>query len=167
MRFLVIFVALASVIQFVPGISFAAEWLHYRDPAFGYSVSIPDDGFHIEIDPSRNGLTIYERDGRGQIDVYGVTDAAGLSLTELRAALSEAERIRQITYSRAGRSWFEMSGYYNRFTDDGADLIFYAKFMISKDRQSVSAFEASYPVSDKRRYDAIIERMEDTLTSPR
>jgi hypothetical protein len=95
-----------------------------------------------------------------------VRDEDGLSLIELRAALADAERIRQITYSRSGNSWFVVSGYYNRSSEEDADLIFYAKFMISADRQSVSAFEASYPISDKRRYDPIIERMEDTLTPP-
>jgi hypothetical protein len=153
---------------FAPSASVAAEWLHYQVPVFGYySVSIPNDGFEIETDATRNGLTIYERGGQGQIDVYAVRDEDGLRLIELRAALADAERIRQITYSRSGSSWFVVSGFYNRSSEDGADLIFYAKFMISADRQSVSAFEASYPISDKRRYDAIIERMEDTLTPPR
>jgi hypothetical protein len=166
MRAFVNFVSLVFALHFVPSTSVAAEWLHYQDPVFGYSVSIPDDGFEIETDATRNGLTIYERDGRGQIDVYAVRDEDGLSLIELRAALADAERIRQITYSRSGNSWFVVSGYYNRSSEEDADLIFYAKFMISADRQSVSAFEASYPISDKRRYDPIIERMEDTLTPP-
>jgi hypothetical protein len=80
--------------------------------------------------------------------------------------LSRAERIRQITYSRAGASWFVVSGYYRRASSEDDDLIFYAKFMLSRDHRKVSVFEASYPVRDKKRYDPLIERMEDTLTRP-
>jgi hypothetical protein len=144
----------------------AGEWQRYTDPAFGYEVELPDEGFDTDADPARNGLTLYEQNGRGQIDVYAISNDQRLGLKELRDALSRAERIRQITYSRAGASWFVISGYYRRASDEKGDLIFYAKFMLSADRRSFSAFEASYPAGDKERYDPIIERIEDTLTRP-
>ena len=37
------------------------EWRRYVDQTFGYSVTVPDDGFDIETDPSRNGLIEGER----------------------------------------------------------------------------------------------------------
>jgi hypothetical protein len=160
-----VFVLLVALLM--APIARAAEWQHYIDPELGYSVELPADGFDIEPDPARNGLTLYERDGRGQIDVYGVVNEEGLSLTQVREALSEADRIKEITYSRRGASWFVVSGYYRRLADEATDLIFYAKFMISADRRAISAFEASYPVGDKERYDPIIERIEDSLTRPR
>ena len=162
MRFLV-FLALLAVLA--TGAN-AGEWRRYLDPVFGYAVEIPDDGFEAEADPARNGLTLYERGGRGQIDVYAMSNEQGLNLDEVRDVLSRAERIRQITYSRAGASWFVVSGYYRRASSEDDDLIFYAKFMLSRDRRAVSVFEASYPVRDKKRYDPLIERMEDTLTRP-
>lgn len=143
----------------------AAEWQRYVDPVFHYSIDAPDDGFETVADPARNGLTLFERDGHGQIDVYAVDNTDGLTLGEIRDAISQADRIKRVTYSRAGRTWFVLSGYYRR--QDETDLIFYAKFMFSPDRATFSGFEASYPVDDKRRYDPIIERMEDTLTAPR
>jgi hypothetical protein len=144
----------------------AAEWRNYVDPTFGYSVTIPEDGFDVEVGPANNGLTLYERNGHGQIDVYGIRNDDGLTLTEMKVALSKADRIEQITYGRAGHSWLVVSGYYKRPASHDTDLIFYAKFMISKDRKSIAAFEASYPLSEKRRFDPIIERMEDSLTRP-
>lgn len=160
---------LVTLLVFVLGAgpTLAFEWRHYSDPIFGYSVIVPDEGFDIEADPARNGLTIYERDGRGQIDVYAIRNDHGLSLAELKSALSRAERIKQITYSRAGTSWFVISGYYKRPVGEDTDLIFYAKFVISKDHESIAAFEASYPISEKALFDPIIERMEDSLTRPR
>lgn len=142
------------------GSALGSEWRHYVDPSFGYSVTVPDDGFDIETDSARNGLTLYEQDGRGQIDVYAIHNDDLLSLTQLRSALSKAERIKQVTYSRAGTSWFVLSGYYKRPAGEETDLIFYAKFMISEDHEAIAAFEASYPISEKRRFDPIIERME-------
>lgn len=120
----------------------------------------------METDPKRNHLTRYEQWGRGQIDVYGIESDQQLSLVEMRRALPPAERIREITYSRNGASWFVVSGHYRRLPDEAIDLIFYAKVMISADRRSVSVFEASYPLSGKKRLDPVIERMEDSLTRP-
>ena len=141
------------------------HWQIYEDPAYGYEVELPLGTF-TGARREDNGVILTETDGRGQIDVYGAVNTHGLSPREFEAELSDADRIREITYARRGRSWFVISGYYRREGDDSDDLIFYAKFMFSPDRERLSAFEASYPVSDKRRFDAIIERMEDSLTSP-
>jgi len=157
---------LLVVLLLTPG-AYADEWQRYTDPEFGYSVELPDEGFDTEADPSRNGLTLYEQDGRGQIDVYAIENVEGLSLEQVRESLSTADRIKQITYSRDGASWFVVSGYYRRLEDEASDLVFYAKFMISNDRRAISVFEASYPIEDKMRYDEIIERIEDSLTRPR
>jgi hypothetical protein len=153
-----------SVLLFAPAAT-ADDWRYYSDPQFGYSIVLPDEGFDVEAE--RNGLTLYEREGRGQIDVYAFRNDNELSIEQIRDELGRADRIRQITYSRSGASWFVISGYYQRLEDEATDLIFYAKFMFSADRRSVSAFEASYPVGDKDRYDPIIEKIEDSLTRPR
>ena len=158
-------VAIAAVL-FLTSMVGAADWQRYTDPEFGYSIDLPADQFDVETDAARNGLTLYEREGRGQIDVYALQKNEELNLDQLREELSHADRIRQVTYSRSGESWFVISGYYRRLADDATDLIFYAKFMLSADRRSLSAFEVSYPVSDKRRYDPIVERIEDSLTRP-
>ena len=159
-----LFVAVA-VLLFASGAS-AGDWRYYSDPQFGYSIVLPDDGFDIETDAERSGLTLYEREGRGQIDAYAFRNDNELGLGQIRDELESAYRIKQITYSRSGASWLVISGYYRRIENEATDLIFYAKFMLSADRRSVSAFEASYPVGDKDRYDPIIEKIEDSLTRP-
>lgn len=157
--------AFVSILMFASAAS-AGDWRSYSDAEFGYSITLPDEGFDAETDAEGGGLTLYERDGRGQIDVYAFRNDKGFSLEDIRDELGNAERIKQITYSRAGASWFVVSGYYRRLDDEATDLIFYAKFMFSADRRTASAFEATYPVSDKTRYDPIIEKMEDSLTRP-
>jgi hypothetical protein len=159
-------VSLLLVFALIPT-AYAAAWMRYENPEFGYSVELPDDGFDVEADPTRHGVTLYENAGRGQIDVYAIDNDRGLTLKQVRDALSNADRIKDITYSRGGTTWFVVSGYYRGLEDEANDLIFYAKFMISADRRAISAFEVSYPIEDKRRYDTIVERMEDSLTPPR
>ncbi len=140
------------------------DWQTYRHPERGFSIALPVEGFSSA--PTGRGVTLLEAEGRGQIDVYGAANAAGLTPREFEAALLGAERIREVTYSRRGASWFVISGYYHRENDTSDDLIFYAKFMFSPDGATLSAFEASYPLADRVRFDPIIERMEDTLTRP-
>jgi hypothetical protein len=142
------------------------EWQQYESPEYGYAIELPLGLFTGDSNGDA-AITLLENDGRGQIDVYGAVNTQNLSPRDFEAALSEAERIREITYARRGSSWFVISGYYRREGEESDDLIFYAKFMFSADRNLVSAFEASYPVADKRRFDPIIERMEDSLTAPR
>lgn len=140
------------------------EWRTYENETYGYAIEQPVAGFtRVETD---KGVTLSSVDGRGQIDIYGAVNEQSLDPLAFKAALAGADRIREITYSRDGKSWLAVSGYYRRDGDSADDLIFYAKFMFSPDRTVLAAFEASYPVADKRRYDSIIERMEDSLTAP-
>lgn len=141
------------------------EWTTYRDPACGYAVEHPAAGFDITV--TDTGLTLIEEGGAGQIDIYCASNAGRRSPAGFEQVLAEAERIREITYSRSGSSWLALSGYYQADQQRGDDLIFYAKFMFSSDLSQLGAFEASYPATDRQRFDAIVERMEDSLTAPR
>ena len=161
------YLLLVSMLAITAGVAAQIAWQGYRNPTYGYAIALPLGPFLITDAASEKGLTLVEEDGRGQIDIYGAVNSEALSPAEFEQALAGAERIREITYARRSNSWFVISGYYRREDDSSDDLIFYAKFMFSPDRNTLSAFEASYPISAKRRYDPIIERMEDSLTAPR
>lgn len=139
-------------------------WTTYRNSACGYAVEHPAAGFEVTV--TDTGLALTEEGAAGQIDIYCATNAERRSPTGFEQVLAGAERIREITYSRSGRSWLAVSGYYQGDQKRGDDLIFYAKFMFSSDLSQVAAFEASYPATDRQRFDAIVERMEDSLTAP-
>lgn len=162
MRFLA--VLLTMMIASTAGVAAAQGWAVYESPSYGYSVEYPTAGFTIT--ESGKGLALSTPDGRGQIDIYGAVNEGRLSPARFETVVKGAENIRKVTYRRRGRSWLAISGYYRADAGSSAGLIFYAKFMFSPDRRLLSAFEASYPASDKARYDVIIERMEDTLTAP-
>lgn len=156
---------LALVVSLGGAVAGTIDWRGYQNATFDYSVDVPI-GVFSRSSAEDKGVTLLEEGGRGQIDIYGATNVQLLSPGQFEAALASADRIREITYSRRGASWFVIFGYYRRQDDENDDLIFYAKVMFSKDRSSLSAFEASYPVTDRRRYDPIIERMEGSLTAP-
>jgi hypothetical protein len=144
----------------------AGAWETYRNPTYGYAIALPGAPFAVEERPDKQGVTLIDIAGRGQIDVYGAENAEGLSPRAFEAVLAEAERIREVTYAWRGKSWFVLSGYYHREGDDSDDLIFYAKFMFSPDRSRLAGFEASYPEGDRARWDPIIEAMEDSFRAP-
>ncbi len=140
------------------------RWSTYRNDLYQYAVAHPTAGFTAS--ETEKGITLIEDGGRGQIDIYGATNPEGLGPAQFKDALAGAERIREITYTRNGHSWLAVSGYFQGNEERGDDLIFYAKFMFSADRSRLAAFEASYPVTERKRFDAIVERMEDSLTAP-
>src|SRR5690606_5326981 len=90
-------------------------------------------------------LRLYERGGDAMIEVYGGENADGLSAAGFADMLAGADRIAEVTYRAGGRSWFVLSGYYERLGFEDEELIFYAKFMFSPSRERFAAFEISYP----------------------
>jgi hypothetical protein len=145
----------------------AQAWETYENPTYGYAIDLPGAPFAVEERADGQGVSLIDIAGRGQIDVYGAQNTQNLSPREFEAALGEAERIREVTYARRGNSWFVLSGYYHREGDERDDLIFYAKFMFSPDRSRLAGFEASYPQSDRARWDPIIETIEDSFRAPK
>jgi hypothetical protein len=141
-------------------------WTSYIDPTYGFSVELPLGLFEpleeVSDDP---GMTLVEPGGSGQLSIYGGA-AQGLTLDEFAQRLSSGEQVRTITYRAGGQSWFVLSGDYTPDSPSDEALIFYTKVLLSPDGNSFSAFELSYPKDDKARYDAIVERIEDSMTRP-
>ena len=140
----------------------AQDWERYFDEQLGFSIELPG---RFEATSSADGrLQLSEIGGAAQLEVFGVRNPEGLSVAEFRTMMEAADPMRRITYRRAGGNWFVFSGY---LENEREPTIFYAKFMLNASRTAVSAFEISYPATDKVRFDATVERIEDSLTSPR
>lgn len=159
---LALLLPVAAMAQGNPG---QVAWTSYTDPTFGFSVDLPLGMFEPLQQDNGLGLTLVETGGLGQLSIYGGT-ADGLTLEGFEQMLSEGEQIRTITYRAGGNSWFVLSGDYAPDGPADEPLIFYTKVLLSRDRNSFSAFEISYPRADKVRYDPIVERIEDTMTRP-
>jgi hypothetical protein len=141
----------------------AAEWRRFSHPEFGFSISLPMDVFAVD-ENTVDRLQMSEVGGEAQLDVFAVKNPEALSGADFRAMIEEADASRRITYRAGGRTWFVLSGYLD---DEAEPTIFYAKFMLSRDGTSVSAFEMGYPEAERDRYDRMVERIEDSLTAPK
>lgn len=152
----------------LPTMAQAPGWQPYEDPDHGYRIELPLAEFEaIGDDDGPDVLRLYERGGGdAMIEVYGGENPDGLNTTEFADMLAGADRIAEVTYRAGGRSWFVLSGYYQRLGFEEQELIFYAKFMFSSDLERFAAFEISYPAADKQRFDPVVERLEATFRSP-
>jgi hypothetical protein len=148
----------------VPSSAQSAAWERYVDPQYGFSAELPYGVFEPLEDDGSGGLTLGEVGGTGQISIYG-GDAGGLTLEGFAERLSAGEEVRSITYQAGGDSWFVLSGYYQPDAE-GERLIFYTKVLLSPDRETFSAFEISYDLDEKARFDGIVSRIEDSFTRP-
>lgn len=153
------FLALTGFVQ--PAL--AQSWERHVDDGLGFSIELPTERF--EAVASADGrLQLSEIDGTAQLDIFGVQNPEALSLAQFRSMMEAADPTRRITYRAAGGNWFVLSGY---LEGEREPTIFYAKFMLNRARTALSAFEISYPAAEKARFDATVERIEDSLTSPR
>ena len=148
----------------VPSSAQSVDWERYVDPQYGFSAELPYGVFEPLEDDGSGGLTLGEVGGTGQISIYG-GDAGGLTLEGFAERLSAGEEVRSITYQAGGDSWFVLSGYYQPDAE-GERLIFYTKVLLSPDRETFSAFEISYDLDEKTRFDEIVTRIEDSFTRP-
>jgi hypothetical protein len=153
----------------LPAVAQAPAWQPYEDPELGFRIELPLADFEAigDDDDGPDVLRLYERHGGdAMIEVYGGQNPEGLSAAEFADMLAGADRIAEVTYRTGGRSWFVLSGYYQRLGFEEQELIFYAKFMFSPDLQRFAAFEISYPAADKERFDPVVERLEASFRSP-
>jgi hypothetical protein len=149
-----------------PAMGQEGGWKTYVDPALRFTIEIPTASFQQQ--GSRpSGLSLVDPAKRAQLDIFGSPAAPHLGPSALLAEVRQAERIGTVTYQRSGPGWFVLSGYYRRDSGEKEPLIFYAKFMFNRDRSAFSAFEISYPSSEKRTFDGIVTHLEKSLRPPR
>jgi hypothetical protein len=140
------------------------NWSLYTDPEHGFSAELPLGLFEPIPSEGTPGIRLAEVGGEAEISLYG-GPATGMTRDALEARLASGEQIATITYRTGGESWFVLSGFYEP-TGPGDQEIFYTKVLFSADHELFSAFEISFPAADKPRFEALVERLEDSFTRP-
>ncbi|RUT33021.1 hypothetical protein EMQ25_07805 [Arsenicitalea aurantiaca] len=141
-------------------------WEAYQNAELGYRIELPTgvlDG--VEVIETDAGVTLTAI-GPVQIDVLGSANMQGFTPDEFSATIEAADGLREVTYRASGNSWFVLSGFLRDDAGTGEELIFYTKYLFNADRSAVSAFEVSYPASEKARLDPVVTRIEKSLRSP-
>ncbi|MHA6299668.1 hypothetical protein [Devosia sp. CAU 1758] len=141
-----------------------AGWRTYTDHEFKFSAQLPLGLFIVQPESETPGTTLLQRDGTATLRLYG-GPAVGLDRETLEDRLATGPGISEITYRAGDRSWFVLSGFYVP-TEPGEQTIFYTKVMFSENQESFSAFEITFPASEKPRFAPIVEHLEDHFTRP-
>jgi len=141
----------------------AGSWSRLVDPDGQFAVDIPIPSFREEAPDRASHKTFSEVDGEAVIDVYGGHNLKRLQPTAFIRVLSHAPRIKDITYTANGDSWFAISGHYVREGANQSGLIYYAKFVFSADLTRFAAFEISYPAAERRAMDPVVTHLEMSL----
>jgi hypothetical protein len=158
-------VLVATMLALAAAPAMGAEWQRYDNQRFGFAIALPAEGFNVLPQSTPDRLELADTSGETLLSVYGGPNPVAGGLDAFADYLIDSGAVGELTYRRAGRTWLVLSGYLDGPTAE--KLIFYAKFMFSPDHSTLSAFEITYPRSAKARLDPVVERLEDTLTSPK
>ena len=142
------------------------DWRPYSDTVYDFSIELPFALFEPALEGGR-GLRLEQADeGLAKLDVYCAANTQGLATQDFVELLDHDDLIGEVTYREGGEDWFVLSGFYASERSADEAMIFYTKFMFSQDGERVSAFEISYPEADRVLFDAIVVRLEETLSAP-
>ncbi|ESR26750.1 hypothetical protein [Lutibaculum baratangense] len=144
----------------------AAQWARYDNERFGYSLRYPADIF-AQAEPSQNGdgITLFTRDGRARLIVFGGHNALGHDSDTIARELSSLEDISEVTYRRVADRWIVLSGYL-KDSPRGEEMIFYERVEFSPSRDAISGFRIEYPTSMREPIDSLIGPIGRSLTAP-
>lgn len=134
--------------------SVAAEWLRYKDPRFGTSTLYPVDLFS-EQTATPTGATF---SGMGGFLEISAAHLSVNSVDELRRLMAETPGYDRVTYSPQGRNWLVVSGY-------RGENIFYEKYFVNDG--VVEGFALDYPITSRKLFDPVVERIEDSFSPGR
>lgn len=145
----------------IGGLSSAASsesWVELRNERFGFRLEYPTGLFQPHrSSQAGDGIVLESRDGAARLLVGAFANDAGYSLASYQSYLARQSYASfPVTYAPRGRTWFVLSGEH-----DGK--IFYEKVMFSCGNGVITSFAMTYPAAQRQRFDAAVERMEDSF----
>jgi hypothetical protein len=128
-----------------------SQWRTYLDPRFGMSIEYPSHLF-TTLEVTAEGVTML---GAGvQFDLMAQVVDGINTAEQLQGLIQNTEGYEEMTYRAGGNLWLVVSGF-------RGDDIYYEKFFLTGG--SVQGFSMQYPRVERRTFDAIVERMEDSF----
>jgi len=155
----------AGLIVACCSVALANGWTTYVNPRFGTRAEVPLNGFSADRPPENgDGQSWTSADGKGRISVYGsfiVVAETFRGYREFTLNTARADGV-TITYSAGTGDWFAYSG-------TRGSVIVYMKALLSKDCTAPIAHHIylRYPATQRKRYDAIVTRIANSLRAGR
>ena len=133
-------------------------WQSYRNARFGLSLSYPGKVFQIErTSEAGDGVVFAARGTEARMLVGALPNRDRQTVASYQDVVArKSYSDYQIHYRPKGHTWFVLSG-------EGDGKIFYEKVIFSCGGRLINSFALVYPAADRRIFDPIVERVEDTF----
>jgi len=134
------------------------RWTSQRDENFGFSFSYPEALFSSVPGDDKPSFHYFASNTSDAKFLVGAWDNRSGATPEhfKQWMIAHAGGYEDVTYQPRGRSWFVLSGYRD-------DQIYYEKVMFSCGSYVVNIFAIAYPTAQRRLFDPVVERMEDSF----
>jgi hypothetical protein len=136
----------------------SADWELLRNERFGFRVEYPSSLFRPHrTSQAGDGIVLESEDGGARLLVGAFANNARHSPASYQRYLArQSYRSFPVTYAPRGRTWFVLSG-------EQGGKIFYEKVMFSCGDSVITSFAMTYPAAQRHRFDAVVERMENSF----
>ena len=132
-------------------------WQSYRNERFGLSLSYPSRVFQIErTSEAGDGVVFAARGTEARMLVGALPNRDRQTVASYQDFVARKSYDYQIHYRPKGNTWFVLSG-------EGDGKIFYEKVVFSCGGRLINSFALVYPAAERRIFDPIVERVEDTF----
>jgi hypothetical protein len=134
------------------------SWVELRNERFGFRLTYPTSLFQPHRrSQAGDGIVLESTDGAARLLVGAFANDARYSLSAYQSYLArQSYGSFPVTYAPRGRSWFVLSGERN-------GKIFYEKVTFSCGNGVITSFAMTYPAAQRHRFDAVVERIEDSF----
>jgi hypothetical protein len=133
-------------------------WVPYVNERFGFSFSYPAAVFQpAHRSEAGDGEAFRAIEGDGRLLAGAFENDDGHTLESYRGFIRERSYSGfEVSYAPRGRTWFVLSG-------ESGTQVFYEKVMFSCGGRVINSFALIYPIASKRRFDAIVEGIENSF----
>lgn len=131
----------------------------YINERFSFSIDYPSDLLTMQPPPTNgDGRAFLSKDGNIELQIWANYNALFHSVEQECAWSLENLKNVEVTYKKVADSWFVVSG-----TSNGK--IYYQKTLYHKFKNTdvFFTFTLEYPKSQKRRFDPVVRRIENSF----
>ena len=131
---------------------------HTAERTFWVPPRVPGAPFEpLRSSRAGDAAVLVSRDGAAKLLVGAFANDARHTPASYQAYLTRRSYASfPVSYAPRGRTWFSLSG-------EGGGKTFYEKVMFSCGNEVITSFAMIYPTAQRRRFDAVVERIENSF----